>query len=317
MEIRHTVTGVEGRTRLVDYLKARLVVVPVTEVGDLVTQGHVRLAGGAVGRTADPLATGDELAIDVAALRALEAAGRWNPPWNVAVDVRHEDDDALVVAKPAGVHVHPLGDRRAQTLVGALVHRAMQGGEQPWGAWRPHVVSRLDCVVSGLLVVAKGAAAKDAFVRLQKKHALERTYTAMVSGVVHDDEGVVDAAIGREPGRGWRRAVVPVEQGGQSAVTPWRVLRRLADRTLLEVRPRTGRTHQIRVHLAHLGHPIVGDDLYAQRDGGGDVARLGERLVKPIALHASEVRFRHPRSGEEVLVRFPPAERFGLDGEEP
>lgn len=309
----HTVSGVPGRMRLVDYLKARLVVVPVTEIGDLVTGGHVRLPGRSIGRTFDPVADGDGLSIDAAAIAALEAAGRWNPPWPHPVDVGFEDDDALVVFKPAGLHVHPLGDRRSETLVGALVHRASQGRDAHWGAWRPHVVSRLDCVVSGLLVVAKGAEAKDAFVRLQKRQALERTYVAMVRGRVHEDEGLVDAPVGREPGRGWRRAVLPVEEGGLRAVTPWRVLLRHEDRTLLEVKPRTGRTHQIRVHLASLGHPIVGDDLYATEDGGGHVARLGERTVKPIALHAVEVAFPHPRSGERVVVRRDPREGFGLD----
>jgi 23S rRNA pseudouridine1911/1915/1917 synthase len=173
--ILHVVIGVPGRMRLVDYLKARLIVVPITEIGNLITQGHVRLPGGAIGRTFDPVSNGDRITIDAAAMDALKSAGRWNPPWNEAVDVLFEDDDAMVVFKPAGLHVHPLGDRRAQTLVGALVHRASRGCEPKWGAWRPHVVSRLDCVVAGLLVVAKGAEAKDAFVKLQKRHAFDRT----------------------------------------------------------------------------------------------------------------------------------------------
>lgn len=314
MRIEHTIGGVAGRARLVDYLKDRLVQVPVTEIGNLITEGHVGLGTQRPGRTFDRVADGDRLTIDGNALHALQSAGRWNPPWQHPVDVVHEDDDVLVVVKPAGLHVHPLGDRRSHTLVNALVHRASAAHEPPWGAWRPHVVSRLDCVVSGLLVVAKNAATKARLVDQQKKHRLGRTYHAMVTGILEDDEGIVDRPIGREPGRGWRRSVLPVADGGLVAVTHWRVLARLGDRTLVELEPRTGRTHQLRVHLASLGHPIVGDDLYAS--SAGDVAperRLGERAVRPIALHAVQVRFTHPHSGTPMELRYPAAVGFGLD----
>ena len=305
--LEHRVEGVEGRARLVDYLKQRLVAVPVTEIGDLITGGFVMTGSETVGRTADPVATGDLLRIDRSALDRLRLGGRWNPAWEAPLVVAYEDDDLLVVDKPAGLHVHPLGDRREHTLVNALLHRCGARStvdstddavEQPWGHWRPHVVSRLDCVVSGLLLVAKSPEIKTAFVRAQKRGELHRAYCAMVSGSIAEDSGVVDAAIGREPGRGYRRALLA--SGGRPAVTRWRVLRRLADRTLVELLPQTGRTHQLRVHLSSIGHPIVGDDLYAS-----DIVpeRLSEGRAKPIALRAVELRLCHPRRGVALEFR--------------
>jgi 23S rRNA pseudouridine1911/1915/1917 synthase len=294
----HVVSGVDGAARVVDYMKDRLAVVPVTEIGDLITSGFVNIVRDGVvvlARTFDPVTNGVRIDIDAAALARLEAAARWNPPWDQALPIRFEDEDLLVVEKPAGMHVHPLGDKREHTLINALVHHAGARPGKPWAGWRPHVVQRLDCVVSGLLAVAKNAAAKDVFVRAQKKREIVRTYSAMVTAIVESDEGVVDAPLGREPGRGYRRAIVAVEDGGLTAITRWKVLERFGDRTLLEVHPETGRTHQIRVHLAGLGHPIVGDHLYASP--GTDGVRLGEAEVTPIALHSTRLRLRHPRSG--------------------
>lgn len=322
----HVVSGVGGTTRLVDYLKARLALVPVTEVGDLITAGFVRIAAGKgdeiPGRTADLVADGDRIAIDAGALRALEESLRWNPPWSSALTILFEDDDLIVVDKPAPLHVHPLGDRREHTLVNALVHHAGGRSGGPWARWRPHVVQRLDAVVSGLLVIAKSSGAKAALVVAQKKRELARTYVALVAGDVRDDSGVIDAPLGREPGRGYRRCVLAERDGGRPAITRWKVLERSGRGTLLEVQPLTGRTHQIRAHLAHLGHPIVGDALYessaARRAGGsprdpqahraGDLdeaapARIGDdpaNPVTPIALHATRLAFRHPGTGDAL-----------------
>ncbi len=313
--VEHVVRGVDGVARLVDYMKDRLAAVPVTEIGDLITEGFVGVRARAAadwttGRTESLVADGDLLHIDAGRLADLRERGRWNPPSDEPLAILLEDDDVLVVAKPAGVHVHPLGDRRERTLVGALVRHAGVRDDEPWARWRPHVVQRLDAVVSGLLAVAKHAAAKDALVRVQKKHALERTYLAVVRGVVADDRGSVRAPIGREPGRGWRRAIVTPEAGGRHAATNWTVIERLGDRTILEVRPETGRTHQIRVHLASLGHPIRGDDLYADEWRDGAPARLGDAAPRPIALHAWRLRFAHPRTGEAVEVECPPPGDF-------
>jgi 23S rRNA pseudouridine1911/1915/1917 synthase len=319
----HLVPQGTAAVRLVDYLKAHLVAVPVTEIGDLITSGFVTIevnGSRASGRTIDILTGGDRIFVDHAELVRLESAARWNPPWNFPLSLIYEDDDVLVADKPAGMHVHPLGDKRDGTLVNALVFRAGVRPGHPWASWRPHVVQRLDCVVSGLLVVAKSAEAKAALVREQKRGELSRTYCAMVRGVVREDSGVIDAPVGRDPARRGMRCVLA--EGGRRAVTHWNVIGRHGDRTLVELRPETGRTHQLRVHLASIGHPIVFDRLYQpaaekQHSVAGS-AQCGsaqpaddEIAGHAIALHASEVRFRHPRSGERLAFRLDPPENFG------
>ncbi len=317
--IRHVVAPGTEDVRLVDYLKARLVAVPVTEIGDLITSGFVVVDLGnrrQAGRTIDRLNTGDRIWIDAAELARLENSSRWNPPWSHPLAILHEDDDVLVVAKPAGMHVHPLGDRRERTLINALVFHAGVRPGHPWGNWRPHVVQRLDRVVAGLLLVARSAEAKAALVREQKRGELSRTYVAMVSGIVERDAGIIDAAIGRDPVVRGRRCVLA--DGTRRAITHWKVIARLDDRTLVELRPETGRTHQLRVHLASVGHPILFDDLYqpagscaesAEPSAGLEVA---QDQARAIALHASEVRFRHPRSGDFLCFRFDAPEDFGV-----
>lgn len=305
--IEHIVSGLATPMRLVDYMKARLTLVPVTEVGDLITSGFVAVTCSGqrrTGRTTDPLASHDRIDINSAALGSLLERGRWNPPWSPpwapAIRLVHEDDDILVVDKPGCLHVHPLGDRREHTLVNALVHHAGGRAEHPWASWRPHVVQRLDFVVSGLLVVAKNAHAKDMLVRAHKRHELQRVYHAMVAGEVAGEDGVIDAPLGREPGRGYRRATVPVQDGGQAAVTKWRVLARFGDRTRLEVLPQTGRTHQIRAHLAGIGHPIVGDTLYASSFEPSRIGDAPSLAAAAIALHSTHLRLAHPRSAAEL-----------------
>jgi 23S rRNA pseudouridine1911/1915/1917 synthase len=328
----HVASHVRAGSRLVDYMKDRLALVPVTEVGDLITEGRtwIRAGRGPIpaeswrsraghdwirGRTTDLVADGDEIAIESSALAVLQASARWTPPWDAPLAVVYQDEDLLVVDKPACVHVHPLGDRREHTLVNALVHHAGGGHDGPWAAWRPHVVQRLDFVVSGLLAVAKNAQAKAALVRAQQSHRVARTYFAMVAGRVAGEKGVVDAPLGREKDRGYRRAVVGREEGGVRAVTRWRVVRRMSDRTLVEVRPETGRTHQIRVHLAHLGHPIVGDSLYSNAFPAEAPSRIGSGAGArepsgAIALHATRLELPDPRGGQTLAFDSPLPMRF-------
>jgi 23S rRNA pseudouridine1911/1915/1917 synthase len=210
------------------------------------------------------------------------------------VPVRYEDDHLLIVAKPPGMVTHPTASRRSGTLVNRLL-----GMEIPLsttaGPDRPGIVHRLDAGTSGLLLVAKDDDTHSSLVRLLAAREVERRYLALVRGAVANQAFTVEAPLGR---RGARVAVR--RPAGVEAWTEFDVRERLDTVTLLEARPGTGRTHQIRVHLSALGHPILGDAAYG---GGGDAARaLG--LRRPF-LHAWRLRFPHPVSGNEVEVEEP------------
>lgn len=279
--------------RLVDVVKAHLVTVPVGEIGELIKAGAIRI-GDRIGAIATPVGDGDVLTADADAIAPLAFAAEAEE-----LAIRYEDDGLVICDKPAGMHVHPIGAFRTGTLLNRLLAHAGARADQPWGAWRPSPLHRLDRAASGLVAFAKSAAIHDAVRRLLVAHDLERRYEALVTGLVRDEAGTIDAPLGRDPAMDYRRAIVPIERGGQRAVTHWRVVERRAAHTLLAVTLETGRTHQIRAHLASLGHPITGDRLYA--DGGGSAE---------IALHAMELRFRHPRTGATVVVGSPRPARF-------
>ncbi len=304
----HVVTSATAGARLVDHLRDHLGVVVRRAVGPLIAQGAVQV-DGRVGRIADAITPGQVIEVDAATLDDLHADGLTVPPSDVAVPIRFEDEDLLVADKPAGMHVHPMGRHRDDTLVGAMLWHAGARADHPWTRWRPHPVHRLDRPTSGLLLVAKSRAIQDAVADQFESGVLERTYHATVVGEVAGEAGTIDLPVGRDPDRDYRRAVVPVERGGQPALTHWRVLERHDGRTRLEVRIETGRTHQIRVHLAALGTPIVGDTLYEV-----DAARSEEgtrpRAATDLALRAVCLEFRHPGSGHAIRVSTTP----GPDG---
>ncbi|HSN30250.1 MAG TPA: RluA family pseudouridine synthase, partial [Kofleriaceae bacterium] len=189
--------------------------------------------------------------------------------------------------------VHPLGAHREDTLLNALLWHCGARTDQAWGRWRPRPLHRLDRAASGLIAIGKHAAAHDEIRRQFVEHTIERRYLALVHGRVAAAAGTIAAPLGRDPACDYRRAVVPVEQGGQPAVTHFTRLEQAVDRTLLELSLDTGRTHQIRAHLASIGHPIVGDTLYAP---GGD----RRAAASTIMLHAKELRLRHPRHGTTI-----------------
>jgi 23S rRNA pseudouridine1911/1915/1917 synthase len=200
----------------------------------------------------------------------------------MALAIVHEDEDLLVVDKPAGLVVHPGNGHREGTLLNALLAHAPQVAALP----RAGIVHRLDKDTSGLLVVAKNETAQTALVRSLQARTVKREYLALAHGAVAYG-GRVEAPIGRHPTQRTRMAVVP---RGKPAVTHYRVLRRFAQATLLECALETGRTHQIRVHLASIGHPLVGDPVYGRR-------RSGARNAFPRqALHAARLGFEHPRT---------------------
>ncbi|MGB7543495.1 MAG: 23S rRNA pseudouridine(1911/1915/1917) synthase RluD [Burkholderiales bacterium] len=202
----------------------------------------------------------------------------------IALDVVYEDDDVLVINKPAGLVVHPGSGNWQGTMLNALLHHAPQLAAIP----RAGIVHRLDKDTSGLLVVAKTLQAQTALVRQIQSRTMKRDYLALVHGAVRRD-GEVAAPVGRHPRNRTRMAVV---SGGKPALTRYRVLKRFAGATLLECGLATGRTHQIRVHMQSLGHPLVGDPVYREKRRGEEAIRFPRQ-----ALHAARLAFVHPVSG--------------------
>mgnify|MGYP000359710580 CR=1 FL=1 len=214
-------------------------------------------------------------------------------PEAIPLDVVYEDDHIVVVNKPRGMPVHPGVGNPTGTLVNALLARypTLSGVA---GVMRPGIVHRLDKDTTGLLVVAKTNDAHLGLTRQLKERTIQRIYWAIVRGQPGADEGLVDAPIGRHPTDRLRMAVVA---GGRPAITRFRVLERFGDYSLLQVKLETGRTHQIRVHMAYIGHPIAGDPVYGA--GRGSRAR-GELGLQAQALHARQLAFRHPVTGEPM-----------------
>ncbi|HXK21526.1 MAG TPA: RluA family pseudouridine synthase [Myxococcota bacterium] len=221
-------------------------------------------------------------------------------PESIPLAVLHEDADLIVLDKPAGIVVHPAPGHPGGTLVNALLHHCddLAGVGD---VLRPGIVHRLDRGTSGVLVVAKSDLAHRHLAEQFREHSVDRVYLALVRGTPGAESGSVDLPIGRHL-RDRKRMSVR-SRGGREAATSWRVARRFprSGRTLLEVRPRTGRTHQIRVHLATIGLPIVGDPVYGRR--GRAAPETG--LERP-ALHAERLVFTHPRTGQRLDFRAPP-----------
>ena len=216
-------------------------------------------------------------------------------PRDLPLDIVWEDADLLVLNKPKGLVVHPAPGHWDDTLVNALMYHCKDSLSGINGELRPGIVHRIDKDTSGLLIVAKNDFAHQALAEQLQDHSLSRTYEAVVKGGFREDEGTVDAPIGRHPVD--RKKMAVTEKNSRPAVTHWRVLERFGQYTLIECRLETGRTHQIRVHMAHIHHPLLGDTVY-----GSPKPELGQDSQ---CLHARELRFRHPRTGEEITVSCP------------
>lgn len=221
-------------------------------------------------------------------------------PENIPIDIVYEDADIAVIDKPKGMVVHPAPGNPNGTLVNALMYH-LSGLSGIGGEVRPGIVHRIDKLTSGLIVAAKNDGAHASLAAQLKEHSARRTYIAIVDGNIKEDRGTVDAPIGRHPVDRKRMAVV---KDGRNAVTHWRVLERYGVYTLIEARLETGRTHQIRVHMAHIKHPVAGDTVY-----GSAKPRLG---LEGQALHAARLELTHPSSGERMLFKAKVPEYFAF-----
>ena len=221
-------------------------------------------------------------------------------PEDISIDILYEDADLLVVNKPKGMVVHPAAGHYSGTLVNALLYHCREGLSGINGVMRPGIVHRIDMDTTGSLLVCKNDFAHQAIAAQLKEHSITRRYRAIVHGVLGEDEGVIDAPIGRHPTE--RKKMAVNEKNGKEAVTHYKVIQRFEKFTYIECRLETGRTHQIRVHMSHIHHPLLGDTVYGP-------SRCPFKLQGQ-TLHAMVLGFLHPRTGEYMEFTAPLPEYF-------
>ena len=281
----------DAGTRVDAWLAGRVEDLTRSAAQRLLEDGRVTLDGRPLAKNYK-LAGGEALTVSLPDPEPMDAV-----PQDIPLDVVYEDADVVVVNKPKGLVVHPAPGHPDGTLVNALLYHCGGSLSGVGGALRPGIVHRIDRDTSGLIIAAKNDFAHQALAAQLQDHSLARTYECVAAGNFREDQGTVDAPIGRHPADRKKMAVVP---GGRPAVTHWEVLARYPGFTHLRCRLETGRTHQIRVHLAHLGHPILGDAVYGKPAPG----------LQGQCLHAVGLRFTHPRTGEAVELRCPLPEEF-------
>ena len=288
-----TVGAADAGERL-DVFLSREADVTRSRAGALIREGAAKINGNAQTKAGYALRAGEivEFSVPDPAPAHIEAQ-------DIPLRIVYQDDDLAVVFKPSGMVVHPAAGNPDGTLVNALL-RHLDGLSGIGGEIRPGIVHRIDKDTSGLLLVAKNDRSHVALAEQIQAHSIERAYRAIVIGGMRDGEGDVDAPIGRHPTDRKKMAIVP---GGREALTHWRVLEPLRGATLLECVLSTGRTHQIRVHMASLGHPVLGDPVYGPKKSPYPVE--GGQL-----LHAFRLGFRHPVTGRPMLFEAEPEPRF-------
>ena len=271
----------------VDAALARMTGLSRSRVGELCEAGDVRRNGEVLAKSAR-LHAGDLLEVDMPAPRPAEPV----PTPVDGMELLYEDEDIVVVDKPAGVAAHPSMGWEGPDVLGAL--KAMRVRVATSGAAeRQGIVSRLDVGTSGVMIVAKGERAYSVLKRAFREHAVDKVYHALVQGHLDPSRGTIDAPIGRHPSREWKMAII---EGGRESITHYDVIEAMPGACLAEVHLETGRTHQIRVHMAAVGHPCVGDATY-----GADPAMTARTGLVRQWLHARELGVTHPITGERMV----------------
>jgi 23S rRNA pseudouridine1911/1915/1917 synthase len=282
--------------RLDTFLRGRYPVASRGAIQRLIEEGHIRVNGAKVKSTHTPQAG------DVVEVHWPEARPSPVQPMDIPLEILFEDEDLLVVNKPAGLVVHPASGTELETLVNALLHHCQGSLSGIGGVERPGIVHRLDKDTSGCIVVAKNDPTHQALSSQFKERSVEKVYLAIAHGELAETDGDIRATIARHPTH--RKCMTVTAGPGREAWTSYRVMERLWHATLVEVALHTGRTHQIRVHFKHIGYPLVGDAVYGKRQ----IARLRELtgFTPPrIMLHAYRLSFLHPRSRQRRLFQAP------------
>jgi 23S rRNA pseudouridine1911/1915/1917 synthase len=286
------VTAEEARTRLDRFLAQSARELSRSRIQALIREGFVTVNGDAP-RARDSVRAGDRIVLVEPPVQAIDLV-----PEKIVLSVLFEDNDLIVINKPAGISVHPGAGRKRGTLVNALLSHCKNlsgiGGEE-----RPGIVHRLDKETSGCLVVAKNDFAHTDLSRQFAARTVEKVYLALVAGKLRRGSGTISAAIARH--RVHRKKMAIAREGGREARTDFKVVRSGRDASLLECRLHSGRTHQIRVHLQHLGHPILGDTVYGGRRAGNFPRQM---------LHAWKLAFDHPRTKGRMNFEAPLPQDF-------
>lgn len=282
--------------RIDKFLSCRLEEVSRSYIQKLIKEGHVSVNGKPV-KVNYKLGAGDEICIEIPEAKEPDIL-----PENIPLDILYEDQDILVVNKPKGMVVHPAAGHYSGTLVNALMYHCRDSLSGINGVMRPGIVHRIDMDTTGSLLVCKNDEAHRILAGQLKEHSIRREYHAIVYGNIKEDKGTVDAPIGRHPVD--RKKMSINYKNGKRAVTHYEVLERFGNFTYIRCRLETGRTHQIRVHMASLHHPLLGDEVY------GPASRAPFSGLKGQALHAKLLGIHHPTTGEYMEFDAPLPEYF-------
>jgi 23S rRNA pseudouridine1911/1915/1917 synthase len=293
-----TITGTTPTPARLDKALADATGLSRARVQGLIAEGQVEIAGRLATSPSAKLAAGTAFRITVPPATAAEAA-----PEDIPLTVTYEDEHLIVIDKPAGLVVHPAAGNYTGTLVNALLHHCRGQLSGIGGVARPGIVHRIDKDTSGLLVVAKSDAAHEGLAAQFAAHTVHRRYLAVCAGHPLPSEGTIDARVGRSDSDRKKMTVLPNNSSrGKTAITHYTVLERLDHAALIECRLETGRTHQVRVHFASIGHALVGDPVYAR------IPKTLRPVIEELgfarqALHAAELGFEHPVSRELIHFR--------------
>ncbi len=272
-----------GEERLrIDVFTAQVADVTRSRAAKLIEDGYVLIDGKTASKN-DKLNNGSKVSVTLPDPVSYDVK-----PENIPLDIVYEDEDLLVVNKPKGMVVHPAAGNFEGTLVNALMYHCKESLSGINGVMRPGIVHRIDKNTSGLLIVAKNDFSHNILAKQIKEHSFTREYEAVVYGNLKNDTGIINAPIGRHPVK--RKQMAVVKSGGRNAVTEYTVLERFGNFTHINLKLQTGRTHQIRVHMSSIGHPVAGDDVYGPK-----------KIITSLCgqcLHARKIGFIHPKTNE-------------------